>query len=126
MNNDNGTMKQDPERGLYGKLIGVVRYRSQLKPLCESLSTLGISDVTILDGPSGTQKLEAWKETVSQYFFGDMEGEMLGRYLDAVRNELIVFAAETEPEHADEAAEIATTHGASEVAHFGNSVITNY
>ncbi len=51
---------------------------------------------------------------------------MLQRYLDAVDNNLIVFAAPVESEMANSAAEIAKTNGASEVTHFGNSVVTNY
>lgn len=126
MNNDNGTIQQDSARGLYGKIIGVVRNGSQLTALRESLAAEGIREVEILDGLTGTQRLEAWKESVSQYFFGDMEGEMLERYLDAVKNDLIVFAADLEPELANKAAQTASTHGATEVVHFGNSVITNY
>ena len=126
MNIDNGTNQQDPAPGLCGKIIGVVRNRGQLTALCESLAAEGIREMEILDGLIGIQQLEAWKETVSQYFFGDMEGEMLKRYLDAVNNDLIVFAADIEPELVDNAADIASTHGASEVVHFGNPVFANY
>ena len=55
-----------------------------------------------------------------------MEGEMLQRYLDAVANDLIVFAAVVVPELAEKTSRIAKMHGASEVVHFGNSVVTNY
>jgi hypothetical protein len=126
MNNDTETIEQKSDRALYGKVLGVVKYRYQLKSLCESLAMLGVREVEVLNGPSGTQRLETWKETVSQYFFGDMEGEMLQRYLDAVANDLIVFAAVVVPELADKTAEIAKIQGASEVVHFGNSAVTNY
>lgn len=90
------------------------------------MATLGAGDIEVLDGLPGIAQLEKWKEGVSEYFFGDMEGEMLQRYLDAVKNNLIVFAAPVESEIANSAAETAKTNGASEVTHFGNSVITNY
>ncbi len=126
MNNDTETIKQKPDRALYGKVVGVVKYRYQLKALCESLSILGVREVEVLNGPSGTKRLETWKETVSQYFFGDMEGEMLQRYLDAVANDLIVFAAVVVPDLAEKTARIANMAGASEVVHFGNSAVTSY
>ena len=126
MNNNTETVQQKPERTLYGKVIGVVEYRYQLKALCESLAILGVREVEVLNGPGGTKRLETWKDTVSQYFFGDMEVEMLQRYLDAVANDLIVFAAVVVPELADKTAEIVKMAGASEVVHFGNSAVTNY
>ncbi len=126
MNNNTETIEQKLDRALYGKVIGVVKYRYQLKALCESLAILGVREVEVLNGPNGTKRLETWKETVSQYFFGDMEGEMLQRYLAAVANDLIVFAAVVVPELADKTAEIAKMQGASEVVYFGNSAVTNY
>ena len=126
MNNHTETIEQKPVHTLYGKVIGVVKYRYQLKSLCDSLAILGVREVEVLNGDSGTKRLETWKETVSQYFFGDMEGEMLQQYLDAVANDLIVFAAVVVPELADKTAEIAKMNGASQVVHFGNSAVTNY
>ncbi|MEJ7590034.1 MAG: hypothetical protein WKF77_00645 [Planctomycetaceae bacterium] len=126
MNNDTETVKQMPDRTLYGKVIGVVKFQYQLTSLCDSLAILGVREVEVLNGDSGTKRLETWKETVSQYFFGDMEGEMLQQYLDAVANDLFVFAAAVVPELADKAAEIAKMNGASQVVHFGNSTVTNY
>ena len=126
MDNDTETIKQEPDRTLYGKVIGIVKYRNQLKSLCESLAILGVREVEVLNGDSGTERLETWKDTVSKYFFGDMEGEMLQRYLDAVANDFFVFAAVVVPELAEKTAEIAKNHGASEIVHFGNSVVTNY
>ena len=126
MDNDTETVKQEPDRTLYGKVIGIVRTRSELKSLCDSLAILGVREVEVLNGDSGTKRLETWKETVSQYFFGDMEGEMLQRYLAAVANDLFVFAAAVAPELADKSAEIAKMQGASDIVHFGNSAVTNY
>ena len=57
---------------------------------------------------------------------GDMEAEMVQRYLEAVEGGLIVFAAVVEPEAANHAATTAKGRGASEVVHFGDWVITNY
>ncbi len=126
MNMETETIEQNPEPALYGRLFGIVEYRHQLKALCESFATLGAGEIEVLDGLSGIAQLEKWKVDVSQYLFGDMEGEMLQRYLDAVKNNFIVFAAPVESEMATSAAELAKTSGASEVTHFGNSMITNY
>lgn len=126
MTQENGTIEQDPRRALYGKLFGIIQQRHQLKALSNSLATLTTGEIEVLDANPGIDQLGKLKESVSQYFFGDMEGQMLERYLDAVKNNLIVFAVPVESEMANSAAEIAKTNGASEVTHFGNSVITNY
>ena len=111
---------------LYGKVIGIVEQRDQLQAVCEALTQLGVQDVEVLDGAAGIQRLDGWQVAVAEYFFGDMELEMVHRYRDAVHNGLIVFAAAVVPEIADQAAESAKDRGASEVVHFGNSVIKNY
>ncbi len=43
-----------------------------------------------------------------------------------VADDLIVFAAVVVPDLTDKAAEITKKQGASDVVHFGNSVVTNY
>ena len=126
MNINTETLQQKPERTLCGRVIGVVEYRYQLNALCESLAILGVREVEVLNGPSGTRRLETWKESVSQYFFGDMEGEMLQQYLDAVANDRIVFAAVVVPELADKTAEIVKMAGAFDVVHFVDFAVTNY
>ena len=126
MNINTETVQQKPERTLYGNVIGVVKYRYQLNALCESLAILGVREVEVLNGPSGTRRLETWKESASQYSFGDMEGEMLQQYLDAVANDRIVFAAVVVPELADKTAEIVKMAGAFDVVHFGDFAVTNY
>ena len=126
MNINTETVQQNPERTLCGKVIGVVEYRYQLNALCESLAILGVREFEVLNGPSGAKRLETWKESVSQYFFGDMDGEMLQQYLDAVANDRIVFAAVVVPELADKTAEIVKMAGAFDVVHFGDFAVTNY
>ena len=126
MKNDTETIRQKPDRMLYGKVIGVIKSRHQLKSLCDSLTLLGIREVEVINGRNGTKRLETWKEAASQYFFGDMESEMLQRYLDAVADDLIVFAAVVVPILANKTAEVAKLKGAFDVVHLGNSVVTNY
>lgn len=126
MNNDTETIKQKPDRALYGKVIGVVKYRHQLNSLCKSLAILGVREVEVLSGPSGIQRLKTWKQPISQYLFGDMEGEVIERSLDAISDGHIVFAAVVVPEFAEKTARIANVQGAFEVMHFGNSAVTNY
>jgi precorrin-6B methylase 2 len=126
MNSDTETVKEKPERVLYGKVAGVLQHPYQLKALVETLAKLGVREVEVLKGASGTIQLEKWKETVSQYFFGDMESDMLQGYCDAVAEGDIVFAAVVVSEQADKTAEIARMQGATDIVHFGNSAVTNY
>jgi hypothetical protein len=98
------TSEMEPGRGLRGKLMGVVQYRHQLKRLCEALRVPGVREVEVFDGPSGITQLKEWEEGVSRYFVGDTDGEVLKRYLNAVKNDLIVFAAVVEFETASDAA----------------------
>lgn len=126
MNSDIETVKQKPDRALYGKVVGVVKYRHQLKSLCRSLAILGVREVEVLSGTSGIQRLETWKQPISRYLFGDMEGEVIQRSLDAISDGHIVFAAAVVPEFAEKTARIANVQGAFEVMHFGKSAVTNY
>ena len=123
---ETGTTDLVPESELYGKIIGVIQSRQQVKPLCESLDAIGIREVEILDGLTGVTQVQKWKGSASQYFMGDMEDKTLRQYLKAVTNDLIVFAAVVESDNANDAAETAKTSGATEVTHFGHAVITNY
>ena len=87
---------------------------------------LAAREIEVLDGAAGIRFLDGEQDAVSQCFLGDMEAKMVQRYIAAVNKGQIVFAAIVEPEQADQAAEIAKTHGALEVVYFGNWVITNY
>lgn len=111
---------------LYGKVIGVMERRDQIQPLCDELSTLGVREVEVLEGETGIKRMESSLDAVSQFFFGDMESKMVQRYLDAVKQGMIVFVAQVVPETADQAGETAKGRGAMNVVHFGNSVVTNY
>ena len=122
--NESATL--EPEKTPYGKVIGIVENRDQLQAVSGALSKLGVNDVEVLEGAAGIKLLDREQDGASHYFLGDMEAEMVQRYLDAVKNGLIVFAAVVEPETADQAATTAKGRGASEVVHFGNWVITNY
>ncbi|HQX48674.1 MAG TPA: hypothetical protein PLY87_09120 [Planctomycetaceae bacterium] len=114
------------ESELYGRVVGVMKHRTQLKSMCESLTALGVNEVDIFDGPTGIQRLGELHKNALQYFFGDMEAVLLQSYLDAAGDDQIVFAAVVDPEFANQAASLAKSQGATQVAHFGNSVITNY
>ena len=123
---ETGTTDLAPESELYGKIMGVIQSREQVETLCESLQAIGIREIEILDGPTGVTQVAKWKGSVSQYFMGDMEDKILRSYLNAVTNNLIVFTAVVESDNATDAAETAKTNGATEVTHFGQSVVTNY
>lgn len=126
MTQETGTIEESPKRALSGKLFGIVADRHQLKSLSNALAALPVGETEVLDAIPGINQIETWQEVVSHYFFGDMEGLMLQRYLDALKNNLIVFAVTLDSDIANDAAEIAKTNGATEIAHFGNLVITNY
>lgn len=116
----------EPEKTAYGKVIGIVKSRDQLQGVCEALSKLGLQDVEVLEGTAGIRILSGEQSAVANCFMGDMEAETVHRYLDAVKNGLIVFATVVEPENADQAAAAVKERGAVEVVHFGDWVITNY
>ena len=126
MKTEDGLGVVEPEKTPYGKVFGIVENRAQFQAVTEALSKLGVTDVEVLDGAVGIKVLDGDQDAVAQCFLGDMEAEMVGRYLEAVKSGLIVFAAVVEPEAADQAAESVKARGASEVVHFGNWVITNY
>ena len=107
MQSETNIIEQESERALYGKLIGVIQNRYQLKAICDALTTLEVREVDVLEGLPGIAQLEKWSDEVSNYFFGDMEGKMLERYLDAARKDLIVFSAVVESGIASGAARIA-------------------
>lgn len=126
MTNESEMSGQEPHAGLYGKVVGAVRTSDQLESLVEALEQIGVSEIKVLQGASGTQQLETWKETFSQYFFGDMELKMLKRYLDALAADFLVFTAAVESDQADATAETAKAHEAIDIVYFGNSAVTNY
>lgn len=126
MTHDNETIDHKPDAELYGKVMGILRNQTQLDAFVAELGTTGVGNVTILRGLEGTEQLESWRESLAKYFFGDMEMKMLQLYLDAIAMDLIIFVADVESDIAEKTAELAKSHGAVDVVHFGNSVVTNY
>ena len=126
MHTDYQTTIVDPETTPYGKIFGVVKYRYQLKSLCESLADIDVREIEILDGNPGLQQLQAWQEKFSHYFLGQREADLLSHYLDAVKSDLIVFTAVVQSGSESDAAELAKTRGATRLSHFGDFVVTSY
>lgn len=126
METNKGSIGIEPEKTPYGKVIGVVEDRDQLRAVSEALSKLGVPEVEVFEGAVGLKVLDGEQDAVSNCFFGDMEAEMVQRYRDAVKRGLIVFSAVVEPETSKHAATTAKGRGALEVVYFGNWVITNY
>lgn len=110
----------------YDKIFGVVKYRFQLKALCDALALIDVREVEIFDGNAGMQRLLAWEETFSNYLLGQRETDLLTHYLEAVRSDFIVFTAVVETGQENTAAENAKAHGATRLTHFGNSVVTSF
>lgn len=76
-----------------GKILGVVRYRSQLKGLCDCLGSIGIRDVEIMDGIPGVQRIDAWIHHCDLLELNTSDREFLIRYRDALEDDGIVFQA---------------------------------
>ena len=121
-----GSTASNAARTIYGKLIGVTPNRDVLQAICDGLTTIGVREVEVLDGPTGVQQLDKWRDAAARCFFGDMEEDLVVRYLAAINQRLIIFAAVVLPETADQAAEMAKAKGAGDVVYFGNSVVTSY
>ncbi len=117
---------QQPERALYGRVLGILEDRDQLKSLSASITDVAPTEVEVLDGSAGIARLEEWKDETSQYFFGDMEGDMLQRYLDAAKGDLTVFSIVVDSDAASDVAQKCKANGAVQITHFGNSAITDY
>jgi hypothetical protein len=126
MTHNNETIDQKPDAELYGKVMGILQNPTHLDAFIAQLGTTGVGEVTTLRGPEGAEQLESWKASLAKYFFGDMEMKMLQLYLDAVAMDLIIFVVDVESDIAEKTAELAKSHGAVDVVHFGNSVVTNY
>ncbi len=115
-----------PKMTPFGKVIGIVETREKLRAVSEALTQFGVPEVEVLNGALGVETLEDEKVAVENFFFGDMEAVMVQRYLTAVKNGLIVFAAKVESESVEQAAASIKALGATEIVHFGDWVITNY
>lgn len=126
MKRETETNEPDLDRALYGRVVGVVQDGQQLTDLSNALMRMGTGDMEIHRGPAGIAALEKWKDDTDQFFFGDMEGEILQRYLDAANENLIVFSVIVESSAANEVAEMCKSNGAVEVVHFGISAVTSY
>jgi hypothetical protein len=115
-----------PDITPYGKIFGVAENRDQLKRLCEALAELGIREVEIFDGSAGVQRLTTWHDASAQHLLGERETSHVLQYLEALKDHCIVFAAVVESGLENAAAETANAQGASQIVHFGNSVVTSY
>jgi len=76
-----------------GKVLGVVRYRSQLKGLCDCLGSIGIRDVEVLDGVTGVQRLDAWINHWDLLELNRCDREFLVQYRESLEENQIVFLA---------------------------------
>lgn len=110
----------------YGKVIGVVDDRDELRAVFAAVSAFGVERLEIECGSRGSAELEGAAEAVAGSFLGDMEEETVDRYRAAVRDGQIVFAANVDSKMANDVAQAAKSAGATGLVHFGHWVITNY
>lgn len=109
-----------------GKVLGIVENQTMFDAVAAAWTRLGVQQIENWNGPLGIETLEADKVDAAGRIFGDMELIMAQRYLTAVQNGEIVFAAAVEPKNIETAAELAKAIGASELVHFGRLAIRNF
>jgi hypothetical protein len=123
---DGGSETDHPPASPNGKLFGVLKYRHELKELCSSLAAVGVAEIDVFDGNPGISRLRTWEERFSNYFLADRETGLLTDYREAVSNNFIVFTAVVDSSQEIAAAVTAKACGATQVACFGDSVVTSY
>jgi hypothetical protein len=109
-----------------GKIFGIVKYRYQLKSVCDALAAVDVREVEIFDGSTGAARLRAWEERFSHFILGERETDLLKGYLEAVESHFIVFTAVVDWGQDVIAADRAKAAGARGMSRFGNSVVTSY
>ena len=103
-----------------GKVLGIVDTQGQLDDIVASLSKAGFKGIKALHGQDGIQLLER----VNSFFFSDMEERVLERHIQELQEGHFIVAVETPSERAEEAAEVASKHGARRLVHFGLLTVT--
>lgn len=126
METSDTSTESDMKEAFGGKVVGIVSESRRVESLCQTMLSLGLEKIELLEGPRGRERLDEWLDTASHYIFGETEQEMVQRYRDAVHQGYVIFAVDVESTDARDVAESAKREGATEVVHFGNSVITNY
>ena len=103
-----------------GKLLGIVESRANLEARGASLKDVGFAKTEYLIGDEGGALLER----VNGFFFSDMEDRVLAHHIEELKAGHITVAIEAPSDRVDEAAGIASEHGARRLVYFGPMAIT--
>jgi hypothetical protein len=126
METDGGNDSETPPSTPNGKIFGVLKDHHELEELTSSLAAVGVHEIEIFEGNPGISRLRTWEEQFSNYFLADRETGLLTEYREAVASNFIVFTAVVDSSQEIEAAATAKACGATQVACFGDSVVTSY
>jgi hypothetical protein len=103
-----------------GKVLGIVDTKAQFDDVVAALKRVGFEGITALHGEDGIQLLER----VSNFFFSDLEERVLNRHIEELKEGRFIIAVQTPSSRADEAANVASEHGARRLAHFELLTVT--
>ena len=103
-----------------GKVLGIVDTQGQLDEVVASLKKAGFADIKTLHGNDGVQLLER----VNGFFFSDMEERVLERHIQELQKGHFIVAVDAPSDRAEEAANLASQHGARRLVRFGLLTVT--
>ena len=97
-----------------GKVLGVVT-KAQFEEVVKALEEAGFDKIKVFQGVEGIHLLER----IQGFLLSDSEGEVLQQDIQELNTGHIVIEIHTPSGRADEAAKIASAHGATYLMHFG-------
>jgi len=103
-----------------GKVLGIVDTQTQFNEVVAALKKAGFDQIAALHGDDGVQLLDR----ASGFFFSDLEERVLERHIQELKEGRYIIAVQTAADKAQEAAQIATQHGARRLVHFGLLTVT--
>jgi hypothetical protein len=103
-----------------GKVLGIVDTQARFDEVVAALKKAGFDRITALHGEDGVQLLER----VNTFFFMELEERVLQRHIQELKEGHFIIAVETTSSQAQEAANVASEHGARGLVHFGFLAVT--
>lgn len=98
-----------------GKLVGVIDSKENVDRVTKALDDAGFEHVEIIAGEEGLHLLER----IHTFYFSDMEDRVLHWHIEEVKAGHFVLLIKTSADRLDEAFDIAKSHGAHQLIHFG-------
>jgi len=103
-----------------GKVVGVVDTQAQFDEVVAALKKAGFEGIRALHGADGLQLLDR----VNSFFFNQYEERVLQRHIQELEQGHFIFSVPTSSGRAQEAANVASEHGARVLVHFGYLTLT--